>query len=81
MLKLSSNGDFAKEAIAADSDCDIWIENFDRYDAIMAQVFCQVDRGHAAMTKLALDLIAAGECIMKTLVLVRHYRWVWPHLM
>ena len=61
VLQLGSGPDLALEAVAADRRRQFGMKDLDGNLAVVLQVPCQVDGGHAAGAELALDVVSARE--------------------
>jgi hypothetical protein len=63
MLQLGSELDFPKEAIGAEGGGEFGMQYLQRYQSGVPEIVRQVDRGHAAPAKLALERVAVPESI------------------
>ena len=63
MTELGSGLDFQQEAFDADRGGELGMEHLERHGAVVAEVAGEVHRGHAAVSELALNGIAAPERI------------------
>ena len=61
MLQARNRLDLAEESIRADHRGELRLEHLDRDLAIVLEVVREVDRRHAALAELSLDLVAVGE--------------------
>src|SRR5829696_6440347 len=69
MLQSSSQLYLSKEALRSDRHRQLRAEDLHRHLAIVAEVVCQVDGGHAATAELALEPIAVAQRF--------HELWWW----
>jgi hypothetical protein len=53
--------DLAEEALGPEARAQLGVEHLDRHEAVVPQVAGEIHRGHAAVTELALDRVAAGQ--------------------
>ena len=53
--------DLPQKTLRAERCCEVGSEDLDRHLTVVLEVLGQVDRGHAATTDLALDLVAVGQ--------------------
>ena len=61
MLKVGRDLDFLDEALAAQADGELRLEDLDGDPALVPDVAREVDGGHSALADLALELVAIGE--------------------
>src|SRR5688572_13003186 len=61
MLEVRRGADLREEPLAADDRRELGAEHLDRDVAIVLDVVREVDRGHPARAKLALDAVPAIE--------------------
>jgi hypothetical protein len=61
MLKLRGEFDLEQKSLRADRGRELRMQHLERYQAIVLQVACKVDPGHATSAELALDLIAITQ--------------------
>ena len=61
VIEARSDVDLAQEAPAAQHCAQFGFEQLERHLAAVAHVVGQIDRGHAARTKLVLDDVAVGK--------------------
>ena len=76
MLQIRRGVDLGEEPLGADGGGEIGLEHLERHVAVVAEIPGQIDRGHAALTELALDAIAALEGGVQALNLIQEAR-VW----
>jgi len=63
MLQVGGGLDLAEEPLGADDGAELGAEHLDRDAAIMLDVLCQVDGGHAALAEFAFEPVSVGEGI------------------
>jgi hypothetical protein len=51
-----------KESLGTEYCGELGEENLDCDFSSVAEVFCEVDGGHASLTDLAVDTVSVGEC-------------------
>ena len=61
MLQLRGDADLLEEALGTEGSTQLRPQDLDRDFAIVLEVLGQVDRGHPARAKLALEAVAVGE--------------------
>ena len=61
MVKLGGDRDLAQEPLGAERVGEFRVEDLDGDGAVVPQVVCEVDSGHAAVPELTLDAVAAGK--------------------
>src|SRR5688500_6383282 len=61
MLQPGRRPDLAQEAIATERGAEVRMEDLDGDLALVAKIVREVDRRHAALAELPLDVIAVGE--------------------
>ena len=61
MLKARGERDFLEESLGAQHGRELGVQHLHRDFALVAHVFGQVDRRHAARAKLALEAVTVGE--------------------
>ncbi len=61
MLQLRCESDLAQEPLGADGRREIRAQHLHRDVAVVPGVAGEIDRGHAAVSKLALDDVVPGE--------------------
>ena len=66
MIEVRCDPDFAEESVGSYCNREFRAEDLDRNLAIVLNVLSKVDGRHTASTKLMLDLIAFGQCCVKT---------------
>ena len=66
MLKLRCRLDLGQEALGTDDCRQLRLEDLEGHLAFVLDVLGQVDRGHAALTELTLDHVAAVEGCVET---------------
>ena len=62
--QLRGDSDFVQESLGADRRGEVGAHHLEGDEAIVAQVAGEVDGRHAALPELALDGIAAGQCVL-----------------
>jgi hypothetical protein len=72
MTQTRGDVDLAQEALAAQYCSELGLEQLECHLAAVAHVVGQIDRGHAAGTKLLLDDVAVGECRLEAFQQVFH---------
>ena len=65
VLQLRRDPDLAQKALAAERGREIGTQHLDCDLALVLQIAREVDRCHAAGAEFALDVVAAGECVLK----------------
>ena len=62
MVELGGDGDLAEEPLGAERVGEFGVEDLDRHRAIVLEIVCEVNRGHAALPELALEAVAVDQC-------------------
>ena len=61
VLQVGRGLDLGEEPLGADHGGEFRPQHLDRYFALVPDVVCEVDGGHAALAELPLDGVAVGE--------------------
>lgn len=72
MLQVRGDPNLAKEAIGTECDGDLRAHHLDSNGPVVLQVARQVDDGHSATAKLALDHVARSERRAQTFAAIGH---------
>ena len=59
MLKSGSSLDLSQEALCSHHGRQLRLQDLEGHVPMVFQVFCKIDRGHAALAELPVDAIAA----------------------
>ena len=57
MIEPRGEVNLAKKSVGTERNREIWVKNFERDDAIVLDILCQVNRRHSAATELAIDRV------------------------
>jgi hypothetical protein len=74
MLKAGCGLDLALESLRSEGSRQLGVEDFQSDRAVVPQVVRQVDRGHAAPPKLALETVPISQATLEPLAEVCHVR-------
>ncbi len=74
MAQRGDGVDLGEEAVGADGGGELGAEHLDGDIAIVLEVVREIDRGHAALTELALDPVAVGQC-RREVIQHGHFGW------
>ena len=66
MVQVGGGRDLAQKALGPESVDQLGTEHLDGYLAIMLEVMREIDRRHAACTKLAVEAVAIGQRALKS---------------
>jgi hypothetical protein len=66
VLQVGGELDLGQEALGPDHGCELGAQELQGDPAIVAEIMCQVDGGHAAGADLALDAVAVGQRGLQT---------------
>ncbi len=61
MLQVGGDLDLGQEPVAPDDGRELRMQDLDGHLAAVLQVLGEIDRGHAALTELALDAVTVTE--------------------
>ena len=61
MVKLRDQPDFPEESLAANLGRDVGPQHLQRHISVVLDIVSEVDRGHPALTQLAVEAVAVGE--------------------
>ena len=68
MIEPGCESDLPQEPVVAHRRREIRMQHLDRYIASVTKIFCEVNRRHAAATKLTLDSITVFKCLCQLLL-------------
>ncbi len=61
MLEVGGGVDLGQEAFCPEGGGEVWPEDLERHQTVVAEILGEIDRRHTTFTELALDDIAARE--------------------
>ena len=63
VLQIGGDANLAQESLDAEHGAELGVEHLERDETVVLEITREVHRGHAAATELALDRVAARQCV------------------
>ncbi len=72
MLERRGRRDLLHEPIGAENGRELRLEQLEGDFSFVTEIFAEIDRRHPALTEMALDAVASGECVVQAVGLLGH---------